>query len=277
MDLQRNASGQTAPGRGPAIHERRGRAERRSRRHVREGVAANFARAFVRVFVLALIAWVVGLAHGAADVGPGSAPRMEFTPLRAGTYRLQSIQPVGEATLLDERGKPVKLSTLTQGKITLLTFFYTYCVDPLGCPFLHETLTQLRTRIVEDPALAGKVRFVGISCDPTNDTPEVLGKFATSFHGDRPFEWRFLTTPAVPALLPVLNDFGQDVSVEMDDKGRPSRTLHHMLKAFLIDTHGTVREIYTVAFLQPEVMLNDIRTLHLEHGVSRVASRSPGT
>jgi cytochrome oxidase Cu insertion factor (SCO1/SenC/PrrC family) len=64
--------------------------------------------------------------------------------------------------------------------------------------------------------------------------------------------------------LPVLEDFGQDVSVEVDEQGRPTRTLHHMLKVFLIDPHGTVREIYSVAFIQPEVMLNDIRTLYLE-------------
>jgi cytochrome oxidase Cu insertion factor (SCO1/SenC/PrrC family) len=222
-------------------------------------------RSFVLACVVPVFAGLMaGTAYGAADVGPGSAPRMEFAPLRAGTYQLQSIQPVREATLLDEAGQPVKLSTLTQGKVTLLTFFYTYCVDPLGCPFVHETLTQLRARIVADKDLARDVRFVGISCDPTNDTPEALSQFAKSFHSDSPFEWRFLTTPGVRTLLPVLDDFGQDVSVELDKRGRPSRTLHHMLKVFLIDARGTVREIYTLAFIQPEVMLNDIRTLHME-------------
>jgi len=34
-----------------------------------------------------------------------------------------------------------------------------------------------------------------------------------------------------------------------------------MLKVFLIDTRGVVREIYSLAYLQPDVMLNDIRTL----------------
>jgi len=58
---------------------------------------------------------------------------MEFTPLPPGTYRLQAIQSVEDATLLDEGGRAVRLSALTRGKITLLTFFYTYCVDPLGC------------------------------------------------------------------------------------------------------------------------------------------------
>jgi hypothetical protein len=37
-----------------------------------------------------------------------------------------------------------------------------------------------------------------------------------------------------------------------------------MLKMFLIDRTGMIREIYTLAYLQPEVILNDIRTLYLE-------------
>ena len=212
-------------------------------------------------------------ALGAADAGPASAPRMEFAPLQPGTYRLQSIQPVADATLLDERGQPTKLSTLTKGKITLLTFFYTYCVDPLGCPFANETLTQMRDRIVTDKSLARNVRFVGISCDPTGDTPDVIASYATAFTSRSAFEWRFLTARNVPALLPVLDDFGQDVSIEMDEKGRPTRTLHHMLKVFLIDPRGTVREIYTLAYIQPDVMLNDIRTLQLEQSASPALTR----
>jgi protein SCO1 len=222
-------------------------------------------RRWLRGVVFGAVCWLASASVlAAADVGPAGAPRIEFTPLRAGTYRLEAIQPVQDATLLDERGRPVKLSALTKGKITLLTFFYTYCVDPLGCPFAHETLTALRDRIVVDKDLASGVRFVGISCDPTNDTPHVLALYATSFKSRAPFEWRFLTAPGVSALLPVLDDFGQDVSVEMDERGRPTRTLHHMLKVFLIDAGGTVREIYTLAFIQPDVMLNDIRTLRLE-------------
>ena len=209
--------------------------------------------------------------QAAVDVGPAAAPQMDFTPLPAGTYRLQSIQPVADAALLDERGRPVKLSALTTGRITLLTFFYSYCVDPLGCPFARETMSKMRDRILADAELAHSVRFVGISCDPTTDTPDVLTQYAKEFTRDSRFEWRFLTATAVPALLPVLDDFGQDVSVELDERGRPTRTLHHMLKVFLIDARGNVREIYTLSFIQPEVMLNDIRTLFLERGI-RVTS-----
>jgi protein SCO1 len=41
--------------------------------------------------------------------------------------------------------------------------------------------------------------------------------------------------------------------------------LHHMLKVFLIDREGVVREIYSLAYLQPDVMFNDIQTLFLEN------------
>jgi protein SCO1/2 len=213
-------------------------------------------------------------AGGAVDVGPASAPRMEFTPLPPGTYQLPAIQVVADAMLVDERGRPVRLASLTHGKITLLTFFYSYCVEPLGCPFARDTLRSMRDRILGDAALAHEVRFVGISCDPSTDTPAVLAAYARDVTRGGPFEWRLLTARSVAALLPVLEDFGQDVSVDTDEHGQPTRALHHMLKVFLIDPHGSVREIYSLAYLQPEVMLNDISTLYLEAHAPSTDSRS---
>jgi protein SCO1 len=213
-----------------------------------------------------LLAGSAGMASAAEDPGKAVAPRMEFVPPRPGSYKLQKIQPVADALLLDSTGLTVKLSALTRGKITLLTFFYTYCVDPLGCPFAHATLAHLRDRVTGDRSLTGRVRFVAVSLDPTHDTPAAIASYGREFTIDPAFEWRFLTARRVPELLPVLDDFGQDVSVDTDENGRATRTLHHMLKMFLIDPHGEVREIYTLAFLQPQVMFNDIKTLALEAG-----------
>lgn len=221
------------------------------------------AGAVVRVLFLAGIA---GVAGAAVDPGKAAAPRTEFVPPPPGSYKLQKIQHVTDAVLLDSSGRSVRLAALTQGKITLLTFFYTYCVDPLGCPFAHTTLAELRDRVRGDQALAGRVRFVSISLDPTHDTPAVIASYGKEFTIDPKFDWRFLTAHRVPELLPVLDDFGQDVSVEMDENGHATRTLHHMLKMFLIDAHGEVREIYTLSFVQPQVMFNDIETLALETG-----------
>lgn len=214
------------------------------------------------------VALVLGVAtaavEGAVDPGAGAAPRTAFVPPPAGTYQLQRIQPTADAVLLDGSGRYQHLSHFTAGKITLLTFFYTYCADPLGCPFAHTTLSDLRARILAESDLASTVRFVNVSLDPSTDTPAAITRYAAQFETNPRFEWRFFTAHSVPELLPVLDDFGQDVSVETDEHGQPTRTLHHMLKVFLIDREGLVREIYSLAFLQPDVMFNDIRTLSME-------------
>jgi len=214
-----------------------------------------------------------------AAVDPGAAviPRMEYEPLAPGSYRLERIQDTPDARLLDTRGRVVQLRRFLRGRITLLTFFYTYCVDPLGCPYSHAVLRELREALEHDPALLRRTRFVSVSFDPGNDTPAAIERYAKLWRGDARFEWRFLTAPDVPQLLPLLEDMGQDVSVEKDAQGRPTRTLHHMLKMFLVDESGTVREIYTLAFLQPAVILNDIRTLALESAAAGSPATDPTT
>jgi cytochrome oxidase Cu insertion factor (SCO1/SenC/PrrC family) len=215
---------------------------------------------------MATVASIVAWASAFAGVDPGAAtaPRLEFTPLPAGTYTLQRIQTIADATLLDAAGRPVRLSSVTTSKLTLLTFFYSYCIDPTGCPFAFHTLSDVRRRLLADPQLAQRVRFVGISLDPSTDTPEVIENYRKTMLGPSAFEWDVLTAHSVRELLPVLDDFGQDVSIELGSDGTAQRTLHHMLKMFLIDSQGSIREIYTLAYLQPAVILNDIKTLDIE-------------
>ena len=219
----------------------------------------------LRAFVTAAVAWLAaGGLDAATDPGRALEPRMEFVPPAAGTYELQRIQRAPDAELLDANAAARRLSGYTTQKITLLTFFYTYCVDPWGCPFAYQTLNGLRDRVMAEPQLARRVRFVSVSFDPTHDTPAALRQYGGRFMSDPRFEWQFLTARSVPELLPVLDGFGQDVRVEKDASGRPTRTMNHMLKMFLIDPDGVVREIYSLAYLQQPVMFNDIKTLALE-------------
>lgn len=198
---------------------------------------------------------------------------MEFVPPAAGSYELQRIQRAADGALLDTESRVQRLAAVTSGKITLLTFFYTYCVDPWGCPYAYWTLSGLRDRLIAEPQLARRVRFVSVSFDPTNDTPDALKRYGAKFMNDPRLEWRFLTAPSVGQLMPVLDGFGQDVRVERDASGAPTRTINHMLKMFLIDRDGMVREIYSLAYLQQAVMMNDMRTLALEEGSAASAGR----
>jgi cytochrome oxidase Cu insertion factor (SCO1/SenC/PrrC family) len=219
-------------------------------------------RGTAAVLSLALCA-TAGAASAAADPVPVHAPSMDFVPPAPGTYQLQRIQRAPDALLSDARDRKRRLGTLTRGKVTLLTFFYTYCVDEWGCPFAYRTMVELRERLTAR-GHAGQVRFVSISFDPTHDTPEALRLYSGSLKAEVGLAWEFLTARSMDELLPLLQDFGQDVSVEKDANGRPTRTINHMLKLFLIDRNGIVREIYALDYLHPAMMINDIETLLLE-------------
>ena len=255
---------------------------RRFRRSDTEAAAARRGRrrGAVRTGVLAGAVLLCSGALAATDPGLPRAPQMQFVPPAAGTYALQRIQACPDGVLLDASGRARPLADFTRGKITLLTFFYTHCTDPLGCPFAVGLMSALRDRIGADPDLAGNVRFVSISFDPAHDSPQRLRSYARSLSAGAPFEWDFLTASSMARLAPVLDDFGQDVRIELDSQGRPARAINHMLKLFLIDPAGTVREIYALDYLQPQVMLNDIRTLRLEaqgHERHQAASTPAGS
>jgi protein SCO1/2 len=217
------------------------------------------------VIAMAMLLALNAAAPAAVDPGAAIIPRLEYEPLKPGSYQLQRIQTAPDALLLDVDGGVAHLKDAIHGKVTLLTFFYTYCVDPLGCPYAYAALTQLREDLLSDRRLAANTRFVSVSFDPSNDTPQAIASYGAEFGGDERFEWRFFTARSVAELLPLLDDLGQDVSVQTDARGHATRTLHHMLKLFLIDRAGVVREIYTLAYLQPRVIFNDIQTLLTEH------------
>ena len=193
------------------------------------------------------------------------SPQQQFTAPAAGSYALQVIQQAPHGLVLDSDGRAYSLDHFTKGKITLFSFIYTYCTDPIGCPLAFATFHGLRDRLLAVPDQARRVRFVSLSFDPVNDTPEAMRRYAGNLaDGASPLHWSFLTTRSADGLRPIIDGLGQNVQVQRDIKGRPSRFYNHMLKVFLLDARGRVREIYSTAFLQPDVMLNDIRTLMME-------------
>lgn len=205
---------------------------------------------------------VVAAAHGA----PFTIPALGFVPPAPGSYQLQRIMSAPDGAVLDADGSAHRLAEFTKGKLTLFSFIYTYCTDAKGCPLAYETLHSLKKTIEQDKGLHDKVRFVSMSFDPRNDTPETMRLYGELEMRDRKgLRWHFLTTRSGKELAPLLDGFGQDVSVAAEQPaGSRVPVLTHMLKVFLIDADGKVREIYSTAFLHPAMLLNDIRSLMLE-------------
>lgn len=218
----------------------------------------------VALFALLMMSGAVSVPWAAcAQVDP-QRPIQDFVPPSPGSYRLPPIQDAANGWVLEGNYYPRRLSRYTHGAFTLLTFIYTYCTDPIGCPLAYATLVSVKAGVVRDPQLKGKVRLVSLSFDPTNDRPETMRIYGGAHARDSAVPWHFLTTYSMSTLKPILDGYGQDVDVDLGSDGKPTRARTHMLKMFLLDRDAKVREIYSAAFLQPEVILNDLRTLAME-------------
>ena len=213
---------------------------------------------------LVLSAWLVcALPAAAHDAEP--FPALDYQPPAPGTYTLHRIMAAPDGEVLGLDGRPQPLARFTHERITLLGFIYTTCVDPGGCPRAYRVFDTVRDAVARAPALRERVRLVTLSFDPARDTPAAMRGYAggRARAGDVP--WLFLTTRSPRELLPLVEGFGQDVRSTVDrSSGVPRRELAHVLKVFLVDRAGFVREIYSSTFLHPRTVLNDIETLVLE-------------
>jgi cytochrome oxidase Cu insertion factor (SCO1/SenC/PrrC family) len=215
--------------------------------------------------VAAAALWVATAA--AHEVSPANA---DFVPPAPGSYRLERIMPVPEGKVLDTSRRSAALSRYTQGKVTVLSLMYTTCNDATGCPMAFHVLQLIRRDLDKVPAARGRVRLVSLSFDPARDTPEVMRSYGGKHVGAKAaIPWHFLTTGSMRDVRPIVEGLGQDVSVAADPQAAGSgKALSHVLKVFLVDPAGWVREIYSTSFLVPKVVVNDVKTLLLEGGAT---------
>jgi len=220
-------------------------------------VTRRIARAALAAVALA------GGGAGAHEIAPPPAPPAYALPT-PGSYELPAISRVPDFTLLDERGAPAPLLGLASDQVAVVSFVYSRCTGGQGCPLALATFQGLDRKLAADPALAGRVRLATVSFDPANDTPERMAALRERL---RPAaDWRFLTAASPGAIAPVLAAFGQDALPLVDERGAGLGLFRHVLKVFLVDASGAVRNVYSAGFLSPDLLLVDARTVLLESG-----------
>lgn len=183
----------------------------------------------------------------------------KFTPPAAGTYDLPVIKHVPAFVLIDATGRRVNTGSLTHGKVAVVSFIYTTCSDRLGCPLASIALRELQTKLAQE-GLQDQAVLLSISLDPEHDTPAQLAKYAHAF-GAESSRWHLLTASSEQVLKATLRSFGQDRVKVYDERGRFTGRYRHVLKVFLVDQAGQVRNIYSTGSLVPQVMVNDIKTV----------------
>lgn len=131
----------------------------------------------------------------------------------------------------------------------MLSFMFTSC--PSACPRLTRLLDGARVRLPDD--VRARVRFLSVSVDPDNDTPEVLKAFAKKHRVDVP-EWRFVRVDegALDSLSRRLVVF---------EPGTAQVPSTHSLDVYLFDRKGRPVQRYSGATTQPEKLARELSAL----------------
>jgi cytochrome oxidase Cu insertion factor (SCO1/SenC/PrrC family) len=206
----------------------------------------------------------LALLAGAAAASPSepaahqlpAEPPARFEAPAPGSYQLPPIDRVGQHQLLGTRGVLEPLLALKPGELALISFVYLNCGE--SCPLATAMLHRLDGELAKDAALAKHVELVTVSFDPLRDTPAQMRALRERLAPKG--RWRFLTAANDDALRPVLADFGQD-SVWIPGGANAPDSLRHVLKVFVVDPSGAVRQIYSTGFLDVRLVLADLRTL----------------
>jgi cytochrome c peroxidase len=188
---------------------------------------------------------------------------LRFEPPEAGTYRLPPIAEAADGLVLQTDGSSARLHELFGDKYVVLSFIYSSCDDVNGCPLATYVLYRLYQSMLDDPQLAAHMRLISLSFDPQNDTPEVMRLYAENFAGTDA-DWLFVTAESNEALDPILDDYGQSVNRVYNESGEYTGQISHVLRVFLIDPERRIRNIYSVSFLHPDLVLADVGTLMQE-------------
>lgn len=207
-----------------------------------------------------------------AYLAPGWG-KLSFDAPEAGTYELPALMSAAGGTLLATDGRPVELSELVENKVTLLSFIFRTCDDVNGCPLSTMVLRTVAARMAKEPQLADRLRLVTISFDPQNDTPAAMADYERSIIDleGAELDWDFLTSESDEQIKPVLDAYEQFVVRDVTSSDRMGK-FSHILRVYLIDPEARIRNIYSLSFLHPDILVNDVKTLLMEGTGSAVAS-----
>ena len=130
--------------------------------------------------------------------------------------------------LIDHENNKFSLSDL-EGSIWVVDFIFTSCPGP--CPLMTSKMRKLQNHYSKEP----DVKFLSISIDPENDTPEVLQDYAKKFSADLS-QWTFLTGQREAIVSLAQNSFklaagGEDPNL-------------HTTKFVLVDQSSQIRGYY---------------------------------
>ena len=218
----------------------------------------------VQLWGLVLIACVLSAPvqgdSGRSEVLAPGYRALHFPAPAPGSYRLPALGRATDGSILNSQGEALSLHQLMGDKIVLLSFIYSTCGDVNGCPLATAVFHKIKRQLAKAPEMSQQLRLLTLSFNPQYDTPEKMQQYSQGFQGQG-IDWQFLTTRSDDQLTPILDGYGQSVTKNYDQQGLFTGTFSHQLRVFLIDRTKRIRNIYSVAFLHPETVINDVKTV----------------
>ena len=181
---------------------------------------------------------------------PAAAPNVATLDQAKALQLSQSVvnQPIGDFTLLDREGRPVRLAGY-RGKPLLVSFIYTGCFQV--CP---TTTRNLQKAVINTLAVLGSDRFnvVSIGFNQPFDSPSALKSFAAQ-NGIVFPNWEFLS-PAPAILDELTRSFG--FSYVATPAG-----FDHVVQISVVDAEGRIyRQVYGEA-LTADMLVEPLKQL----------------
>jgi protein SCO1 len=160
---------------------------------------------------------------------------------------------INHFTLTDAQGDTYKTDN---GKVKLLTFFYTNCPDI--CPLTLFELKKVQKALSEEGYFPEEVEIIAITIDPSNDTAEVLNEYKNNYDPNEE-GWKFLTgsEEQIKAISDDLKFFYM-----VSDSGLVS----HATTMYLLDEKNQIRALHKMSSMDDnsidhEKIIEDIESL----------------
>ena len=213
-----------------------------------------FQRIFVVLMCLLLTSGCVG-----SDVVENEFHGEEIRPIVA----------VQDFTLVDNAGNDWNYAEQTDGKVVVVAFLFTNCIDI--CPIVTENLRWVQSQLTEEEY--NNTQFVTITVDPWSDDTTTLSEWMYY----RNLTWPHLTSsstedgsPSFEALKSVWENFAVGLWIEETPSNQTNTSARHHPDAYsvnhstgtvLVDSNGKQRVWWGDNDWIVDLVLADIRDL----------------
>jgi protein SCO1/2 len=184
----------------------------------------------LHVPLLVSLALLAGCGRAEKGGAPGG-PKVVVGPAEIDEETAKSIADT-PFMLTDQNGRQFSSEELV-GKVWLGSIFFANCPGP--CFRENQAVAEIVKEIVDPDFMA-----VSLTCDPDNDTTDVLARYAARFEADAA-RWKFLT-----------GDMRTIRRVGQDTMGLTTEVGVHSERGVVFDRQGRLRGGYHL--LQPETV-----------------------